>query len=86
MEDWEVAIIKNEQHGKQSVVLLGKIVDALPNLATKEDLQAVEQRLCQKSDKSVKSATGIKDKLLWAMTLALIVIAGGATCLKALGA
>lgn len=75
MEEWQKAMILQAERQKVTNAYLRKINGSLANLATKSDVDVV----CKEA---VKSATGIKDKLLWAMTLALIVIGGGATALK----
>ena len=75
MEEWQKAMILQAERQKVTNVYLRKINGSLAKLATKEDVEET----CREA---VKSATGIKDRLLWVMTIALITLAGGATALK----
>lgn len=75
VEEWQKAMILQAERQKVTNHYLRKINGSLSQLATKEDLNDV-------CSEAVKGATGIKDRLLWVMTIALIVIAGGATALK----
>jgi len=68
-------MILQAERQKVTNVYLRKINGSLANLATKEEVEAAV-------DEAVTKSTGIKDKLLWAFGLTLIVLAGGATALK----
>ena len=71
MEEWQKAMILQAERQKVTNAYLRKINGSLSDLATKEDVSC-----------AVKDATGIKDKLLWVMSLALITLAGAATVVR----
>lgn len=71
MEEWQKAMIIQAERQKVTNGYLRKINGALAELATKEDVNCAVREAVTKS-------TSIKDKLLWVMTLALIVLAGAA--------
>lgn len=75
MEEWQKAMILQAERQKVTNAYLRKINGSLDKLATKEEVDDA----CKEA---VKASTGIKDKLLWAMTAALIVLAGAATTLR----
>lgn len=71
VEEWQKAMILQAERQKITNGYLRKINGTLAKLATREDVED-----------AVKEATSIKDKLLWVMTVALIVLAGAATAVR----
>lgn len=65
MEEWQQAMVRTEEHTRD-------IKDNIKNVATKDDLDAQTQYIVVE----LKPKNGIKDKMLWLLVIAIIVLAG----------